>query len=219
MSNVAESFNKKNKETKKSHAESDVKNHSRLQVIREAGLFNNISGTVNIVGLSGAEFMFEKLLDFIGIPFKAISYEHNAKLYPIALKNAPKNVEVRKGSIYQYKYTGEEHIIWFDLMHCITTKSINELLEWICKNQFKHSFTFAFTFVERSPRYGEGLSPVYQKLYPKYKKKGIVDHISEYINESNSVTVSDALVMPYKNFDVGSRTSKMMLYVLKIEKI
>ena len=216
MNNVLkETFNEVKKKSGISHAESDIKNYTRIILLNIVGFFSGTRKTkYKIVTLGGIEFMLEKFMNQLGINFNGISYEFEPKLFPLAKQNAPQNVEVRKGNILKYKYAGDEDFIWFDFMGYVNTKNINELIRYIEKNPFRHSFTLMHV------RDGNKLSPKYEKMFPKYKKEGIINHLTHHIEESGkgAVKVSESVFIPYKNIDVSGHSAQMGIYVFKIEK-
>lgn len=208
-------FHQKDSRNKISHAQSNIKGHTRLQILLMAGLLDSVR-KIKLVNLGGVDFAFEKLLEFMGIDFDGISYE--MEYYEAAKKNVPQNVELRKGNILKYKYNGNEDIIWFDFTHYVTTKSITQLLRWIDANPIKHSFTFAFTFGVRKPRNGGKLYNNYKKVFPKYKTHGVVNHVAAHIEKGGRANVVSSIIAPYKNVDVSAKSTDMCLYVLKVEK-
>jgi len=215
---VDTSFHRDNVKSGLDHESSNIKGNSRYTLANFAGLFDPNIKKVKTVSLGGKRFLFEKFIASLGIEIDATCYEMDTKVLPIAKKNKPKYVKLEEKNIFSYRYMANENIIWFDFMCFLSTININQLIRYIEKSKFRHSFTFAFTYTIDPRRDTKGIIEQYEKDFPKYKESGVVDHISKVIEKSGVVKVTDSIIVHYKNKDVSPSAMQMGLYMLKIEK-
>jgi hypothetical protein len=187
------------------HAQSAIKENSRRIFALELREANpDRDKPINIVGLSGSEFMFEiQTLSELGIKHNTLSIEKDKKPFLRAKKNKPDNVTVVRGNILDYKYMGFENALNFDFCFARIDKNINLFIEWLYRNQFTKPLTLNFTVEARARGMklkGEKSKFNYDDIFPDYDGQGIVDHLSMYIN-NNFVHVSKAIVTHYANVD------------------
>ncbi len=197
------------------HTDSEVKQLTRLEVEQAiADLFPKRN--INMVNLGGTDLKFEKLLIELGYELKGLSYEL-ADTVEVAKKNTPKTVNVVRGDIMNHKCSGEENVIWLDLMFSISQNVLQRICKFAIDNDFDRELVFAVTLARYS-RQSSFLKIYGREKYNDFVTQEFPSEIATYI-ENDKVKVASASVIEYSNNDVSSSSTKMVLYIFKIIKV
>lgn len=184
----------------------------RIREIYEIEIENFFKRKIVLLNMGGSELQQEKNLNLKGLLKEAISVEKQKNYYKLAVKNAPSNVAVLRGSIFDYLTTGEEDAIILDSVNGFVDSSLMEFFKFFSNNKIVKKTIVILNLVEHL-RNGKNLT-IENEYSNDYKRNGFVQQMSYYLINNRVNLTENPRIIEYKNKNMGT---PMISYIFKLD--
>lgn len=143
---------------------------------------------------------------------KGICYEFDKRIFKKAEKNKPGKITLLNTSIYNHEFKEEVDFIWLDLYNSYTDTVLTNIVEFTKKIKWSNNAIYAITLNLKRGCSNDNL--FYGKHFTNYKKKGVINHIGQFIQAN----VESVKTYQYTCSDINPMGASMYLIIFKLKK-